>query len=95
MHSQYVLPISVLIRAIADLDLLTTVESALRAGANASPPFNMHRALIYQGALVCSTVFWIFFVKGEQVRRELDERMLEESKRGISMDSNASTPPLA
>ncbi|THG96796.1 hypothetical protein EW026_g5107 [Hermanssonia centrifuga] len=50
------------------------VEGALRAGPDANPPNNMHRALIFQGALVCSAVVTIFALQGKQTRREMDEQ---------------------
>ena len=52
----------------------STVEGALRAGPDANPPNNMHRALIYQGALVCAAVVWVFGLRGKQARRELYEQ---------------------
>ena len=72
---------------------LCAVEGALRAGPDADPPANMHRALIFQGALVCSAVVWVLGLRGTQTRRELDERILEEAKHGISMDGPG-TPPV-
>ena len=53
-----------------------TVEDALRAGPDANPPLNMHRAFIFQGALVCGTVASSVALRGRQARREMDERVL-------------------
>ena len=53
-------------------DRSCAVEGALRAGPDANPPLNMHRALVFQGALVCSAVVWVFGLRGTQTRRELD-----------------------
>ncbi|GJE88916.1 MFS general substrate transporter [Phanerochaete sordida] len=55
---------------------------ALRAGPDANPPLNMHRALIFLGAFVCSAVVTIFGLRGRQARREMDERVLRE---GVEM----------
>ena len=70
---------------------MCTVEGALRAGPDANPPNNMHRALIYQGALVCSAVVFVFALRGKQARRELDEQFLHEAKHEISLGESATT----
>ncbi|GJE88933.1 MFS general substrate transporter [Phanerochaete sordida] len=53
-------------------------ESALRAGPDAHPPLNMHRGLVFQGALVCGTVVTVAGLRGRQARREMDERTLRQ-----------------
>lgn len=49
------------------------VEGALRAGPDANPPLNMHRAVIFQAALVASAVAFVYGVEGKQTRRAQDE----------------------
>ncbi|CCM01685.1 uncharacterized protein FIBRA_03749 [Fibroporia radiculosa] len=49
-------------------------EGALRAGSDGSPPYNMYRALIFQGVLVCVVVVLVLFIEGKQTRRALDEQ---------------------
>lgn len=39
----------------------------------------MHRALIYQGALVCGAVPLIFALKGTHARRDMDELMMRKA----------------
>ncbi|KAF7364730.1 MFS general substrate transporter [Mycena venus] len=56
------------------------VEGALRAGPDASPPLNMHRALIFNGAVIMGICIAIFFLRGKQVRKQLDQEKLEESR---------------
>lgn len=51
------------------------VMDALRAGADADPPMNMHRGLIFNGAFVLASALLILLIKGEQVRKTLDEEM--------------------
>ena len=48
--------------------------SALRASEDASPPFNMHHSLIFQGTLICVGTAGIFFFRSQQRRREKDEQ---------------------
>ena len=52
--------------------LRNAVESALRDSPSANPPQNMHRALIFQGAFVLAVTSSIFFLKGDQARRQQD-----------------------
>ncbi|GJE91828.1 MFS general substrate transporter [Phanerochaete sordida] len=58
------------------------VEGALRAGHDAHPPLNLHRALIFQGALVSGGVVTMLGMRGRQARREMDERKQRE---GVEM----------
>ena len=55
------------------------VFGALRAGPNASPPLNMRRSLIFLGVVVLSLSSLIFFLRGEQRRKAMDEQKLKES----------------
>ena len=63
------------------------VEGALRAGENAHPPLNMHRAFIFQGALVTSVVAFVYLLEGKQTRRNLDEEKREEADRALGLES--------
>ena len=54
-------------------------QTALRAGPDANPPFNMHRALIFNGAFIMTTAFLVFFIRGREARKELDQKKLEQS----------------
>jgi len=51
------------------------VENTLRAPAEADPPLNMHRALVFNGVFIFVTCFSVFFIRGTQVRRENDMRI--------------------
>jgi len=52
------------------------VQGALRDdGATANPPHNMHRAIIFNGITVLVASLLVFFLRGRQARRELDEQM--------------------
>jgi len=53
---------------------------ALRAGPNAEPPLNMRRGLIFNGAFVLASVLLVLLIKGEQVRKTLDEEKLAEAR---------------
>jgi MFS family permease len=59
--------------------LFVLVFGALRAGPNDSPPLNMKRAMIFQGAVVLALSSLIFLVRGEQRRKAMDEQKLKES----------------
>jgi len=61
--------------------MFVLVEDTLRADSEANPPLNMHRGLIFNGALVLSSVLLIMLVKGEQVRKTLDEEQLAQAPR--------------
>ncbi|KAJ8582274.1 hypothetical protein M405DRAFT_573418, partial [Rhizopogon salebrosus TDB-379] len=63
-------------------------EGALRASATASPPYNMHAALVLNGVFVAVFSVSIFFVRAKQARREMDERMAQGA---CSSTSNEST----
>ncbi|KAJ4468140.1 major facilitator superfamily domain-containing protein [Lentinula aciculospora] len=54
------------------------VEDALRAGADADPPLNMQRGLIFNGVFVLASVLLIWLIKGEQVRKTIDQEKLAE-----------------
>ncbi|KAI0744766.1 MFS general substrate transporter [Earliella scabrosa] len=58
--------------------LARAVEGALRAGPDADPPLNMHRAIIFQASLVASATVFIFAVEGKQTRRAQDEVKRDE-----------------
>lgn len=55
------------------------MEGALRAPGIANPPYNMNNAIIFQGTVVVVFGVVVFFVRGRQARRELDETMAVES----------------
>jgi len=55
------------------------VEGALRAGPGANPPLNMRRALIFNGAIVMATSVSVFFLRGQQTRKQLDQQRLQQS----------------
>ncbi|EKM52316.1 uncharacterized protein PHACADRAFT_211587 [Phanerochaete carnosa HHB-10118-sp] len=82
---------SALLWCIANLISIASVliQGALRGGPDAHPPFNMHRGLIFQGILVCCTVFTVFGLKGKHARREMDERAMQEAAglQGVGGDS--------
>ncbi|KAJ7881731.1 major facilitator superfamily domain-containing protein [Mycena olivaceomarginata] len=59
--------------------IFVLVEGALRAGLDASPPQNMRRALIFNGVVVMSTLTIIFFLRGQQTRKQLDQEKLQQS----------------
>ena len=62
------------------------VENALRAGPDAQPANNMHRSIVFQGAFVCAVVFAPIALRGKQIRREQDERQLQERMHVVPMD---------
>ncbi|KAI0351646.1 MFS general substrate transporter [Trametes cingulata] len=59
-------------------------EGALREGPNANPPLNMHRAVIFQGALVSAVIVFIYLVEGKQTRRARDEAAINRASRAFS-----------
>jgi len=61
--------------------MFVLVQGALRAPPTASPPHNMHRALVFNGAYIVACASLVFFVRGKQVRREMDIKM---SKREVN-----------
>ncbi|KIL65843.1 hypothetical protein M378DRAFT_1032878 [Amanita muscaria Koide BX008] len=60
------------------------VQQALRAGSDASPPDNMQRALIFNGAFVMTTAGLVFLIQGRQERKRLDEEKLKDFVRDVS-----------
>lgn len=58
--------------------MMVLVGGALRAPPTASPPLNMHKALIFNGVFIMVACASIFFIRGTQVRRENDVRMGKE-----------------
>ena len=61
--------------------------SALRAPESASPPQNMHRALIFNGVTILAVTVTIFLFHGRQRRREKDLHILNVGR--IHDSSNA------
>ncbi|KZO95536.1 MFS general substrate transporter [Calocera viscosa TUFC12733] len=55
------------------------VEGALRASADANPPLNMHRAIIFQAIVVLVLCAAVFGLEGRQARREMDKEKAEEA----------------
>lgn len=73
-------------------DILCVAEGALRASATASPPYNMHTALVLHGVIVVVVGSSVVFVRAKQVRREMDERMAQQldsdrHMEGVPMDT--------
>ena len=60
--------------------MFVLANDALRAPATAHPPLNMHRSLIFQASFICGCALFILFLKGKQVRRELDELKDKEGR---------------
>ncbi|RPD77008.1 MFS general substrate transporter [Lentinus tigrinus ALCF2SS1-7] len=61
--------------------IFVLVEGALRAGPDADPPLNMHRAVIFQASLVAAAVLLIFGAEGKQTRRTQDELKRDQAER--------------
>lgn len=61
-----------------------SVMSALRAPDSASPPQNMHRALIFSGVTVFTLAMSVFVFRGHQRRREMDARQAEMNRESRS-----------
>ena len=74
-------------RALLTTPPISPVEGALRAGEDAHPALNMHRAFIFQGALVTSVVAFVYLLEGKQTRRNLDEEKREEADRALNLES--------
>lgn len=55
-----------------------TVGGALRAPADASPPLNMKKYLIFQGIVLLVVCSSVFFIHGVQKRKEADEEKIRE-----------------
>ncbi|KAJ7346561.1 major facilitator superfamily domain-containing protein [Mycena albidolilacea] len=66
------------------------VEGALRAGPNANPPLNMRNALIFNGVVVMATSSSIFFLRGRQTRKQLDQ---EKRRQSISLQTRPPAEP--
>ncbi|OCH88926.1 MFS general substrate transporter [Obba rivulosa] len=66
--------------------MMVLAEGALRAGPDANPPFNMKRALIFQGCFVCVAAACTFLLQGKQTRRENDERGMEALRDDVEMN---------
>ncbi|KAI6037951.1 major facilitator superfamily domain-containing protein [Pisolithus marmoratus] len=67
--------------------VLILVEGALRAPSTADPPYNMHNALILHGCVVMVLSSSVFFLRGKQARREVDEVMMKDRDLGSSPDT--------
>ncbi|KXN90846.1 Major facilitator superfamily domain-containing protein 7-a [Leucoagaricus sp. SymC.cos] len=63
------------------------VQGALRADENATPPLNMHRALIFNGSFIMVASSLIFFLRGKQARKLSDEEKLKQA-----LETSNSTP---
>ncbi|KIY44389.1 MFS general substrate transporter [Fistulina hepatica ATCC 64428] len=64
-------------------------DGALRAGSEADPPLNMHRALLFQGVFIVITAAFILFVRGTQVRSEIDAEWLANARnRALALRGN-------
>ncbi|KAG6813389.1 hypothetical protein H0H92_011655 [Tricholoma furcatifolium] len=61
------------IMTIIGLKWFETVEGALRADADANPPLNMRRALIFNGAIIVTSAVSVILLRGRQARKERDE----------------------
>ncbi|KAI0632840.1 MFS general substrate transporter [Trametes polyzona] len=55
--------------------VFVVAENALREGPDASPPLNMHKAVIFQAVVVTGVITLIYFAEGKQPRRARDEEM--------------------
>ncbi|KAJ3570015.1 hypothetical protein NP233_g4678 [Leucocoprinus birnbaumii] len=55
------------------------VQGALRASDDATPPLNMHRALIFNASFIMVACSSIFLIRGKQVRKRADEEKLREA----------------
>lgn len=52
------------------------VQGALRADPETgNPPLNMHRAIMFNGIFVFAVSLLVYFLRGQQARRALDEQM--------------------
>ncbi|KDR75073.1 hypothetical protein GALMADRAFT_248949 [Galerina marginata CBS 339.88] len=56
------------------------IAGALRASQDASPALNLKRYLIFEGVIVVAACSSVFFLKGVQSRKALDEEKFEESR---------------
>ena len=53
---------------------LSAVQQALRAGPDGNPPYNMKRALIFNGVLSLVGGLSMTLLNGDQKRKRLDEQ---------------------
>ncbi|KAF8212680.1 hypothetical protein K438DRAFT_1957299 [Mycena galopus ATCC 62051] len=60
------------------------VEGALRAGPSANPPLNMRHSLIFNGVVVMTTCVSVFFLRGQQTRKHLDQE--KQQRHSISLE---------
>ncbi|KAJ8473349.1 hypothetical protein ONZ45_g16329 [Pleurotus djamor] len=60
--------------------VFTLAQSALRAGPNADPPFNMRHAIVFNGVALFAAAALSLFIKGDMRRKMLDEQKQEETK---------------
>lgn len=55
--------------------IFVLVQGALADSAASSPPYSMHRALVFTGAFILVICCFILLLHGKQTRRELDVMM--------------------
>ncbi|KAH9985811.1 MFS general substrate transporter [Russula compacta] len=68
-------------------------QGALRDSPAAIPPQNMHRAIIFNGVWTFAVTLSVFFLQGNQARRELDEQMFrEQTTTSLVMDKVSTLP---
>ena len=70
-----------------------TVQGALRAKDTAKPPLNMRHSIEFNGILVFAVALLVFFLRGRQTRRELDEQMHMQQLSPISPHQPGGGPP--
>jgi len=63
--------------------VMILAEGALRAGADAALPHDMHKGIILQGALVVGFGVTVFGLRAKQARRQMDEAMQKEGGRAV------------
>lgn len=68
-------------------------QQALRAGPDANPPLNLRRASIFHGAWVLTAAVSVFFIRGRQTRKELDEEKKNEADQREGGEELAPTSP--
>ncbi|KAH8994743.1 MFS general substrate transporter [Lactarius hatsudake] len=72
------------------------IQGALRADrVTGNPPLNMHRAIVFNGIAVFAISLLVFFLRGRQTRRELDEQMNMQQLSHISPQQLGEDPPIA
>ncbi|KAG9008985.1 hypothetical protein FRB90_008663 [Tulasnella sp. 427] len=74
-----------------ELGCEVTLSNDLRASETANPPLNLNKQLILQGAFAISLAPPVFFIKGKQVRREMDERERLRNEARVA-NAEATTP---